>query len=210
MGIGHIPVVPPDISWLAPRDPPRLSQGVFKDLQRAQDVAQIPGFLGCSTPPGCLRLHGNWLKSWGPSDIPWFAWAIGIFSDALTDTDNPGCRIGRLKIIFRLPTTINRDGIPCPSPSEWPIDPLAYISWFTHFKTSLDKNMGMYHIQPAKDSTGQEQGCIVPLSNVRQGCMLTPSRATWDSTWNPENILDKCDSFFVNNLQSKYSYQTIY
>jgi len=127
-----------------------------------------------------------------------------------TDTVDPGCRVGRLRIIFCLPQTINHDGFIGPAPSQWPMYPLAYVAWFTRFKASPDSNMGMYHVQPAKNSTGQEQGCILPLANIRQSCMLTPSRATWDHTWTSQNVLEKCDSFFVNNLQSKYSYQTIY
>jgi hypothetical protein len=118
--------------------------------------------------------------------------------------------VGRLKIIFCLPQMISPDGFIRHSPSEWPTGPLAYVTWYSRFKASPDSDTGMYRIQPAKDSTGQEQGCIIPLMNIRQSCMLVPSRATWDHTWNSENILDKCDSFFVNNLQSKYAYQTVY
>jgi hypothetical protein len=118
--------------------------------------------------------------------------------------------VGRLKIIFRLPTKVIQDGFVGPAPSQWPTDPLAYVTWYTRFKASPDQDSGMYRVQPAKYSNGMAQGAIIPLTDIRQSCMLTPARFTWDPTWNTENILDKCDSFFVNNLQSKYSYQTIY
>ena len=118
--------------------------------------------------------------------------------------------MGRLKDIFCIPQTIDHDGFIGPAPKEWPTVPLAYVTWFTRFKGSPDEDTDMYRIQPAKDSKGHAQGSIIPLTDIRQSCMLTPSRATWDMTWDTGNILDECDSFFVNNLQSKYSYQTIY
>lgn len=118
--------------------------------------------------------------------------------------------MARLKLIFRLPSVVDRDGFPSPAPWNWPTEPLAYITWYTRFKGSADANTGMYRVEPAKDAKGQAQGAIIPLSQIRQSCMLTPSKATWDESWTTQNILDKCDSFFVNNLQSKYSYQTIY
>lgn len=92
---------------------------------------------------------------------------------------------------------------------EWPTEPLAYVTWFTNF-TSPESDTGMYRVQPSKDSKYQDRGAIVYLTDIRQSCMLTPSRANWDPSWTTNNILDRCESFFVNNMQSKYSYQTIY
>lgn len=118
--------------------------------------------------------------------------------------------MARLKIIFCLPKIVDRNGFTESAPAEWPTHPLAYVTWFTRFRPSPDNDTGMYRVEPAKDSKGQAQGMIIPLTDIRQSCMLTPGKATWDLTWTSENILDKCDSFLVNNMQSKYSYQTIY
>lgn len=118
--------------------------------------------------------------------------------------------MARLRIIFCLPKMVNRDGFPESAPVNWPTHPLAYVTWFTRFKSAPDNDTGMYRIEPARDSKAQAQGIIIPLTDIRQSCMLTPSKATWDPAWTKENILDKCDSFLVNNMQSKYSYQTIY
>lgn len=118
--------------------------------------------------------------------------------------------MARLKIIFSLPVFVNRDGFPEPAPIDWPTHPLAYVTWFTRFRSSPENDTGMYRIEPAKDSKGQPQGKIIPLTDIRQSCMLTPSKATWDPAWTRDNVLDKCDSFLVNNMQTKYSYQTIY
>lgn len=71
----------------------------------------------------------------------------------------------------------------------------------------------MYRIK--RQWTAQQMhrpGSIVPLGNIRQSCMLFPAfpRGNVPSEWNPENVLDLSDTFYVNNWLSKYSYQTIY
>lgn len=105
---------------------------------------------------------------------------------------------------------VNRDGFSELAPIGWPAHPLAYVTWFTRFKPFPDNDTGMYRIEPAKDSKAQAQGMVIPLTDIRQSCMLTPGRTTWDPTWTSNNVLDTCDSFLVNNMQSKYTYQTIY
>ena len=118
--------------------------------------------------------------------------------------------MGRLGVIFCLPRTVDHDGFIEPAPVQWPTEPLAYVTWFTRFKASPHQDMGMYRVEPAKNSKGLAQGSIIPLTNIRQTCMLTPGKSIWDGAWNTKNILDECDSFFINNLQSKYGYETIY
>jgi hypothetical protein len=73
----------------------------------------------------------------------------------------------------------------------------------------------MYKISKAKDSQGRVQGAIIPLSSIRQSCMLFPifeghERELNSGELNSSNILDKCHSFLVNNWLNHYSYQTIY
>ena len=101
-------------------------------------------------------------------------------------------------------------GFPVAAPSYWPTEPLAYVTWFSRFKGGPDPTTGMYRVDPSIDSHGLPQGAILPLANIRQGCMLVPCKSTWDESWSSTGILDQCSSFFVNNLQSKYTYQTIY
>ncbi|KAF9017031.1 hypothetical protein BDP27DRAFT_1251605, partial [Rhodocollybia butyracea] len=90
--------------------------------------------------------------------------------------------------------------------------PLAYVTWFSRFKSVPDSKNGMYRVQPSVSaSNGTPQGEIIPLSDIRQSCMLVPSSSDWEGNgWTSDNILDKCPAFFVNNFQSKYTYQTIY
>ncbi|KAJ3831945.1 hypothetical protein F5878DRAFT_548875, partial [Lentinula raphanica] len=121
-----------------------------------------------------------------------------------------GCRAARLRVIFRLPQLVLNSGFLVNAPARWPKEHLAYVTWYSRFKSSPDPSTGMYKVEPVIGSNGVPQGAIVPLANIRQNCMLVPSKKSWDKHWNSDNILDECPSFFVNNLQTKYSYQTIY
>ncbi|KAJ3817959.1 hypothetical protein F5880DRAFT_1492136, partial [Lentinula raphanica] len=119
-------------------------------------------------------------------------------------------RVARLRVIFRLPHSIDHDDFEVNTTSKWPQEPLGYVTWYTRFKPAPDQATGMYRVEPAMASNGMPLGAIIPLSNIRQSCMLVPGKTSWDASWNSENVLDECSSFFVNNLQTKYTYQTIY
>lgn len=60
----------------------------------------------------------------------------------------------------------------------------------------------------------QRQWSIVPVTNIRQLCMLIPdfehNPMPRDGSWTPENILDKANNFFVNNYLSIYAYRTTF
>ncbi|KAJ3963557.1 hypothetical protein EV361DRAFT_813277, partial [Lentinula raphanica] len=140
-----------------------------------------------------------------------FDTVIVLETDEAQSTAVRGCRAARLRVIFRLPRKVINEGSIENAPANWPKEHLAYITWYTRFKPSPDNATGMYKVEPAVASNGVPQGAIIPLSNIRQSCMLVPSTKTsWDKDWDSNNILDQCSSFFVNNLQTKYSYQTIY
>ena len=106
-------------------------------------------------------------------------------------------------MIFSLPkAAIGRD-----IPSVLSSLRLAHIEWYSKLGRNPDKNHGMYKIRKLE----QIEGVVVPLSNIRQGCMLFPDFTKGvQQGWNSKNILDKCNTFFINNWQSKYTYQTIY
>ncbi|KIK51244.1 hypothetical protein GYMLUDRAFT_181672, partial [Collybiopsis luxurians FD-317 M1] len=144
------------------------------------------------------------------SSIPRFDTVLVLDSDEAESTAVQGCRVGCLRVIFCLPRIVLMNGFPVSVLNYWPTEFLAYVTWYMRFQHSPDKNTGMYHIEAAVDSKGQAQGSIITLSDIRQCCMLMPSRGLWNESWTSSNILDQCSSFFMNNLQSKYTYQTIY
>lgn len=124
-----------------------------------------------------------------------------------------GTRIGRVKIIFSLPKDLHAPGGKIPAPLAWPKEPLAYVEWYTRLGGLANGVHGMYQISRSKvDKDGHYPGEVIPLSNIRQSCMLFPvfQGSPDEAAWKPSNVLDKAEKFLVNNWLSKYSYQTIW
>jgi hypothetical protein len=60
------------------------------------------------------------------------------------------------------------------SPLFWPTEPLAYFEWYTAIKPTAEPNHNMYSTKPLYRSDGSPAGSIVPLTSIRQSCMLFP------------------------------------
>lgn len=123
-----------------------------------------------------------------------------------------GTRIGRVRVIFRLPEFIQQPGHSIPLPAYLPYNPLVYVEWYTRQGTAPNPTHGMYTISRAFDANGRPQGSVIPLSSIRQSCMLIPlfPKPNGGLDWMAENVLDKAEKFMINNWSSKYAYQTIY
>ena len=126
-------------------------------------------------------------------------------------------KVGRLKVIFRLPDSIPSmmDG----ATAAWPKEHLAYVEWLM-----LSKEPGQHHnmysvtkaiVQP----TDIVPGDIVSLSTIHQSCHIIPhlnpklykdADLTWPSSWKSTNVLDLCNSFLLNNWSSKFAYQMLW
>lgn len=122
-----------------------------------------------------------------------------------------GTRVGRLRVIFRLPKKL-QDKI-TDSPAEWPTTPLAYVEWYTKFPPAADPIHLMYSIRkPAPMANGFPPGDIIPLSLIRQSCQLFPhfTKHPVHSSCHTHNVLDSADKFLVNNWTSLHTYQTIW
>lgn len=120
---------------------------------------------------------------------------------------NAGTRIGRLKVIFRLPKTLPYgQGVP------WSTEPQAYVEWYTAPNlTDGTHNMHSVRTVPTRGN-GLVSASIVPLANIRQTCQLIPKygHPSADQPFTTHDVLDKCQSFLVNNWAGLYAYQTIW
>ncbi|PPQ73776.1 hypothetical protein CVT26_011510, partial [Gymnopilus dilepis] len=143
-----------------------------------------------------------------------FDTVIVLVNDKAESIGVAGTKVGRVKVIFKLPNTLDTPLGPRPLPSTWPQGPLAYIEWYSPLPRNAEARHGtMYRI---KRQSGNQQnrrpGSIVPLGNIRQSCMLFPAfpREGVPSDWTSQNVLDLADAFYVNKWSSKYAYHTIY
>jgi hypothetical protein len=114
---------------------------------------------------------------------------------------NIGTKIGRVKVLFQLPKA-----------SSNAAETLAYIEWYTPPRRN-EETHNMHSIRKMDlRADGSVNASIVPLANIRQTCQLFPNfgRTLVDEGWTTNNVLDKCQSFFVNNWAGLYAYQTIW
>ncbi|EPS94098.1 hypothetical protein FOMPIDRAFT_1134931 [Fomitopsis schrenkii] len=132
-------------------------------------------------------------------------------------------RIGRVKVIFKLPDTIYEHGSlnDMHAPEEWATQgPLAYVEWYANLPASADPVHMMYEVRklPLR-ADGTPAGEIIPLSMIRQSCQLIPrfpkpkadrTTPTVPSDWTSDSVLDKAQKFLLNNWASKYAYQTLW
>jgi hypothetical protein len=121
-----------------------------------------------------------------------------------------GTRVGRVKVLFCLPEKLDDN---TPVPLNWPKACLAYVEWYSTFKPTHEDNHEMYSISvlPPR-ATGLSNASIIPLTDIRQTCQLIPNfgRANINPSWNSHTVLDECKTFFVNNWNSLYAYQSIW
>ncbi|KAJ8075302.1 hypothetical protein PM082_019638 [Marasmius tenuissimus] len=106
-----------------------------------------------------------------------------------------GLRLGRVRVIFSLPST-NLDLI---LPSNLPPPKhLAYVEWFSNFVRNPELHSHLYKIK--KEARGDfPLVSVLPLNLIKQSVHLYPK---WDpaalAEWESETVLDKCDTFYMS------------
>ncbi|PPQ84929.1 hypothetical protein CVT24_000245 [Panaeolus cyanescens] len=158
-----------------------------------------------------IAIIGDEAESTGlQGNIARFHWII----ISLTGHSMLGTRVGRIRVIFRLPRVMDTTSGPRDLPKNWENGPLAFVEWFSPTPAAASAGQGlMYKISQRQGVQGRLPGAIIPLGNIRQSCMLMPAFTYGgepEAHHRSEQILDQVDTFFVNNWRDKYSYQTIY
>jgi len=131
-----------------------------------------------------------------------------IFTTSKTNFKDPiGKRIGRLKLIFKLPHQLYGSILPA-----WSQDTMAYVEWYAPLKPAAEDFHEMYVVKKSLyTSDGCLPGQVIPLSSISQTCQLIPQFGREvPMEWTSDNVLDKCDTFFLNSFTSKYAYQTLW
>jgi hypothetical protein len=104
-------------------------------------------------------------------------------------------------VIFSIPTRVQDILFPLGET----IEPyLAYIEWFTKFKSKPDPNHRMYMVSRLI-SDGQRIASIVPISHIYSSIHLFPKFGPIAPRhWTSSNVLDLCPKFFVNSTLNRY------
>ncbi|KAJ8695792.1 hypothetical protein PTI98_005719 [Pleurotus ostreatus] len=140
--------------------------------------------------------------------------AIVLSTAQAESTGLPGTKIARVKVIFALPSTISAKGTTISSPAFWPKEPLAYGEWYSP-PSGPNPTTLFYQVHPQQRTTGGKSfgrlGGIVPLSTIRQSCMLTPKwDAIDDTSFTSDTVLDQDIPLIINNFSTNFAYQSIW
>jgi hypothetical protein len=88
---------------------------------------------------------------------------------------------------------------------------MAYVEWYSAFK-ERDRNHGLYKVTALRDRNGGlEKICsVIPVANIRRSVHLLPQFGPQAPTeWTSSNVLDNCDTFYVNEFTDRHFYRLL-
>jgi hypothetical protein len=116
------------------------------------------------------------------------------------DTD---FRVAQVRVVFKLPK------LPDPRFKSLQSKHLAYIEWFSPFQALPEPHHGFYKVT-RNPQVERRQGEVIEVSRILQSIQLFPCfSGSWRVDWDSDNVLERCDTFFVNSLQNRQTYLTM-
>ena len=114
-----------------------------------------------------------------------------------------GSHIAQVRVIFKLPTLSD------PRLQSLQSKHLAYIKWFSPFRAQSEPHHGFYKIM-RDPQPGHRRSAVIEVSAICQSVHLFPCfSGSWRTDWTSDNVLEKCDTFFVNSLLNQQMYLTM-
>lgn len=84
----------------------------------------------------------------------------------------------------------------------------AYVEWFKAFENAPRSNHLLYKIKRSTRQ-GDRLASVIPLENIDRSVHLIPNfGAIVPHEWTCDNVLENCDTFYVNSFASRYNYHT--
>ncbi|KAJ7789248.1 hypothetical protein B0H14DRAFT_2945102 [Mycena olivaceomarginata] len=122
-------------------------------------------------------------------------------------TGTDGYRIAQVRVVFTLPERLAKTVFP---PNIVPPKYLAYVEWFTSFKSQPERHHLMYKVSRVIKN-GDRLASIIPVTNIRRSIHLVPRFGpVAPLEWKSHNVLDKCPVFFANPWTDRHIYATLY
>ncbi|KAI0683319.1 hypothetical protein BC835DRAFT_1536434 [Cytidiella melzeri] len=138
----------------------------------------------------------------------------GRFDTALVNngsgglTGIKGYHVGRVRLVFSLPPAARR--LLFTHESAVPTH-LAYVEWYTKLQPRPEADHLLYKILPLVDDCGDPICSIVAVKDIRQSAHLFPKFGpSAPSEWTSSNVLDLCQTFYINSFSNKFMYRTMY
>ncbi|KIM46872.1 hypothetical protein M413DRAFT_16473 [Hebeloma cylindrosporum] len=127
----------------------------------------------------------------------------------LKKSDITGMRIGQVRVIFSLPDKHLKSLFPS---GQFPPRHLAYVEWFSRFSPHPDPNLKMYKVSRVI-THGERLASVIPVSLIQRSVHLFPK---WGrnpgrvALWTSENVLEECDTFYLNSFKDRHTYFNVY
>ncbi|THU76369.1 hypothetical protein K435DRAFT_704958 [Dendrothele bispora CBS 962.96] len=122
-------------------------------------------------------------------------------TDSVLDT----C-VARVRLVFTLPEKSMQYLFRSVAEGDRP-QHLAYVDWFTPFTASPDPNCGYHKISWCNVDGGRLSSVIDVRRIVRSVHLLPRFGRVANREWSSSNVLDACNSFFVNSDSDRHMYQ---
>lgn len=97
-----------------------------------------------------------------------------------------------MRVIFQLPDVFKFN------------EPLAYVEWFTEPVLNRDAGLGLYRVKRQFEH-GHRSAYVIWLLDIRRSCRLLPDFADTSFACTA-NMLDTCNSFFVDNSLDEHCF----
>ncbi|TFK79321.1 hypothetical protein K466DRAFT_505729 [Polyporus arcularius HHB13444] len=116
-----------------------------------------------------------------------------------------GYRVGRIRMLFRLPKRAVRDLFRHTVPPGH----LAYVEWFTAF-TQPDPVHGLYRVSRCRGDNGERLASVIDIRDIQRSCHLYPVfPPVVPRHWTHSNVLDECDNFYVSPYSDMHMFMTL-
>ncbi|KAG7094451.1 hypothetical protein E1B28_008047 [Marasmius oreades] len=121
-----------------------------------------------------------------------------------------GVKVGQIRCIFTLPKAGLQEWFP--ETSIQPAKYLAYVEWFTPFKQGPELNHLMYKVTHAfHPGEHVRLASVIPVETICRSVHLYPRFGLHAPLeWKSSNVLQLCDTFFVNDFLDRATYATVY
>ncbi|KAG1765459.1 hypothetical protein EV702DRAFT_1182481 [Suillus placidus] len=114
--------------------------------------------------------------------------------------------VGQIRAIFLIQERDAQSLFPL---TNQPPRHLAYIEWFTPFPSTPDSRHGMYKITRIV-CLGERVASIIPVSNIACSVHLIPKFGpVAPHHWMSNNVLEECDTFFINCYIDRHNFVTL-
>ncbi|KIJ09125.1 hypothetical protein PAXINDRAFT_87903, partial [Paxillus involutus ATCC 200175] len=160
-----------------------------------------------STTVDAVHCHPTWRDGRG-REVP------GRFDTVLVNcgeggvTGVAGYRVAQVRVVFSLLEKIStslflHNAITTHLPTH-----LAYVEWFSPF-TGPERHHGLYKVTRSMQN-GERIASIVPVLDIQRSIHLIPRFGrVAPLDWTSSNVLEQCDTFFVNPFTDRHAYMTI-